>query len=427
MAYLIRGAKVFFEDHFEKLDILVKDGIISNISSKISDFSGTAVFDMDKHFVFPGLIDVHVHLREPGFFYKETIKSGTMAAARGGFTTVCSMPNLEPVPDSLINLKAQLDIIEKDAAVKVLPFGSISKGQKQLALSDMEELAPYVAGFSDDGFGVQRDEMMLLAMEKAKSLGKIIAAHCEDNSLLGGSAIHDGAYAKKLGIIGISSESEWVQIERDIDLVRKTGCDLHICHISTKEGVELVRKAKAEGLPVSCETAAHYLCLCDEDLRDEGSFRMNPPLRTKNDKEALIKGIQDGTVEIIASDHAPHSYEEKSKGLLGSLNGIVGLETAFPVLYTRLVKTGVLSLEALIKLMHENPAKRFNLASGLSIGQPANLCVFDLDEEYEIRAEDFLSKGKSCPFVGDKVFGKCRLTMFSGKPVYIDEAKAANK
>ena len=420
MSYLIRNANVFLNNSFVKADVFIKDGIISSISPNFQSVFNAVTYDMNNCFIFPGLIDVHVHLREPGFFYKETIADGTRAAAHGGFTAVCTMPNLNPVPDCLENLRIQQEIIEKAAQVRVYPYGSISRGEKQTELSDMQALAPHVLAFTDDGVGVQSDEMMEEAMIKAKGLSKIIAAHCEVNSLLGGRAIHDGKYARALGIQGISSESEWREVERDIELVRKTGCDLHICHVSTKESVALVRKAKAEGLPVSCETAAHYLTLCEDDLKDDGCFRMNPPLRTAQDRAALLEGIADGTVEIIASDHAPHSAEEKSRGLLGSLNGIVGLETAFPVLYTKLVKTKIISLEKLIELMQVNPAKRFGIGSAIKVGEPADLTVFDLNEEYTIEAENFFSKGKSCPFVGERVFGKCKLTMVAGEPVYKD-------
>ncbi len=421
MNYLIRNANVFLDNGFVKADLFIKDGIISDISSNFPSVFDAVSYDMNNCFIFPGLIDVHVHLREPGFFYKETIADGTHAAAHGGFTAVCSMPNLNPVPDCLENLRIQQEIISSNALVHVHPYGSITVGERQGELSDMHALAPHVVAFSDDGVGVQSSDMMENAMKTAKELGKIIAAHCEVNSLLGGRAIHNGKFAEKLGIRGISSESEWREVARDIELVRKTGCDLHICHVSTKESVALVRAAKAQGLPVSCETAAHYLTLCEEDLRDEGCFRMNPPLRTAEDKKALLEGIADGTIEIIASDHAPHLAEEKSGGLLDSLNGIVGLETTFPVLYTKLVRSGKISLERLIELMQVNPAKRFGIGTPIKKGQPADLTVFDLNEEYTINSEEFFSKGKSSPFVGDRVFGKCKLTMVSGKPVYKDK------
>ncbi len=416
MKYLILNANVFYDDRFVKKDVLVVNGVIADISSDISTSgSGVSVFDFNKHFIFPGLIDVHVHLREPGFLYKESIKTGTRAAARGGYTTVCSMPNLDPVPDSLDTIKVQQKLIQRNSCVHVYPYGSITADEKQQRLSDMEGLAPEVVAFSDDGVGVQSREMMKAAMIKAHSLGKLIVAHCEVNELLGGTAIHDGQYAKRIGHKGISSESEWREVERDIELVRETGCGLHICHISTKESVALVRDAKAEGLPVTCETAPHYLTLSDRDLKDDGAFRMNPPLRDESDRQALLAGLLDGSIDMIATDHAPHSGEEKERGILGSLNGIVGLETAFPVLYTRLVRTGTFSLDNLIKLMSVNPSKRFGIGSPLKVGQPGDLTVFDLNEEYEIRAEDFLSKGKSSPFVGHRVYGKCKLTMVGGK------------
>lgn len=414
MKYLIANANVFYDDRFVRKDVLVDNGFIADISSHISPASGVTIFQYNNCFIFPGLIDVHVHLREPGFFYKETIKTGTLAAAHGGFAGVCAMPNLDPVPDSKEHLKAELELIERDAAVRVYPYGSITVGERQQSLSDMEALAPDVVAFSDDGVGVGDEGMMRAAMKKAKSLGKMIVAHCEVCTLIGGSAIHDGEYAKKIGHRGISSESEWREVERDIELCRETGCDLHICHISTKESVELLRRAKAEGLPVTGETAPHYLAFTDSDLKNDGAWRMNPPIRGEDDRQALLRAVSDGTIDMIATDHAPHSNDEKSGGLLGSLNGIVGLETAFPVLYTRLVKTGVITLERLLELMHKNPSKRFGIGSQIRVGDPADLTVFDLSEQYEIKADDFLSKGKASPFIGDMVFGKCKLTMVGG-------------
>ncbi len=421
MNYLIRNATIFFDGAFVKNDILLKNGIIADIKPFLSPISDTAVFDMNNCFVFPGLIDVHVHLREPGFSYKESILSGSRAAAHGGFTIVCAMPNLNPVPDSIEHLNKELEIIGKDAQIHVLPYASITVGEKQTELSDMDALAKLVCAFSDDGVGVQSGEMMERAMLKAKKLNKIIAAHCELNELLNGGCIHDGEYAKKNGLKGISSESEWREVERDIQLVKKTGCDYHVCHISTKESVALIRKAKAEGLPISCETAPHYLVYCDDDLQDEGRFRMNPPLRSALDRQALLEGIKDGTIDMIATDHAPHSAEEKAGGLENSLNGIVGLETAFPILYTRLVKTGAITLEKLLELMQVNPAKRFGICGGLQIGKPADLTVFDLSKEYTVDPKDFLSQGRSSPFEGEKVFGKCLMTMVDGVPVWKDK------
>ena len=372
-------------------------------------FGGIGV-SFERYSVFPGFADVHVHLREPGFSYKERISTGTAAAAAGGYTHVMSMPNLSPVPDSLENLNKQLDIIRRDAMINVIPYGSITVGQQGKELADMEAMAPYVCGFSDDGRGVQSKEMMKAAMLKARSLGKIISAHCEDNSLLYGGYIHDGKYAREHGHKGICSESEWKPIERDLELVRQTGCAYHVCHISTKESVELIRKAKAEGLDVTCETAPHYLLLDDSDLREDGRFKMNPPLRDKSDREALIEGIRDGTVDMIATDHAPHSAEEKSKGLSGSNMGIVGIETAFPLLYTYLVKENVISLERLVELMSINPKKRFGIPTS-----EGDFCVWDLGESYKIDSKEFLSMGKSTPFEGFKVFGRNVLTSVNGK------------
>lgn len=421
MNYLLSGAYVYDGIGFPQKDIFIKDGVVADIAGEIKPASGVPLFQLNNCFVFPGLIDVHVHLREPGFFYKETIKSGTMAAAHGGYTSVCAMPNLDPVPDSAEHLKMQTDIISRDAVVRVYPYGSITVKEMQIEISDMSALAENVVAFSDDGVGVSGEDMMYRAMMTAKGLQKMIVAHCEDLSLIRGKAVHDGEYAHRIGIQGISSESEWRQVERDLSLVRQTGCEYHVCHVSTRESVELIRRAKADGLPVSCETAPHYLTLCDEDMYDEGGFRMNPPLRSAEDKNALIDGIRDGTIEIIATDHAPHSVEEKSMGLMNSLNGIVGLETSFPVLYTKLVKTEVITLEKLIELLHVNPSKRFKIGSPLKIGERADLTVFDLDTEYEIDPANFLSKGRSTPFEGWKVFGKCLLTMSGGKIAYKDE------
>lgn len=382
----------------------------NDVINSFSHIFGGKSDSFDKYSVFPGFADVHVHLREPGFSYKETIATGTKAAAAGGYSHVMSMPNLSPVPDTYENLKIQLDIINKDAVINVIPYGSITVGQQGKELADMDALAPYVGGFSDDGRGVQSREMMKEAMLKAKSLGKIICAHCEDNSLLFGGYIHDGNYAKEHSHKGICSESEWKPIERDLELVRETGCAYHVCHISAKESIELIRKAKKEGLDVTCETAPHYLLLDDSDLKEEGRFKMNPPLRDKSDREALIEGIRDGTIDMIATDHAPHSEEEKSKGLSASNMGIVGIETAFPLLYTYLVKENVISLEKLIELMSINPKKRFNIPIDES-----DFCVWDLNESYTIDSNNFLSMGKSTPFEGFKVFGRNVLTSTKGK------------
>lgn len=415
MKFLIRNAKVFWDGAFAERDVLVDKGIIADISSSIVPAADALVFHMNNCFIFPGLIDVHVHLREPGFSYKETISSGTRAAARGGFTAVGAMPNLSPVPDSAENLQVQLDLIRRDALVRVYPYAAITKGQKQKELAALEALAENTLAFTDDGVGVEQKEMMEEAMLRAKSLGKIIAAHCEVASLVKGGCIHDGQYAKTHGLPGISSESEWLEVARDIALVRETGCRFHVCHVSTKESIELIRSAKAEGLPVTCETAPHYLVYCEDDLKDEGRFRMNPPLRTAEDKKALIEAVLDGTIDMIATDHAPHSAEEKSGGLAKSANGIVGLEISFAALYTKLVKTGIISLERLIELMHTRPSQVFGIGQGLTVGAPADLTVFDLEADYTVDPEDFVSMGKATPFTGERVFGKCLLTLCNGK------------
>lgn len=363
---------------------------------------------------FPGFVDVHVHLREPGFSYKETVSSGTRAAARGGYTHVFSMPNLNPVPDNLENLNVQLDIIKRDAVINVYPYGAITVGEKGETLSDMRGMAPFVKGFSDDGRGVQSDELMEKAMCISKELGKIIAAHCEDNSLLNGGYIHNGEYAAKNGHRGICSESEWRQIERDLKLAEKTGCSYHVCHISTKESVEIIRDAKKSGVDVTCETAPHYLLLDDGALQEHGRFKMNPPLRSRADRQALTEGLLDGTIDVIATDHAPHSLEEKSRGLKDSLMGVTGIETAFPVLYTGLVKTNIITIEKLIDLLCFNAAARFNL------NIKNDFSVWSLEDEYNINPDEFVSMGKSTPFEGMSVFGKCLMTISGGKLAWIE-------
>lgn len=373
---------------------------------------------VENYIIVPGLCDVHVHFREPGFSYKETIASGSAAAAHGGYTAVCTMPNLDPVPDSAEHLQVQLDAIKRGAAIKVLPYGAITVGEKGEKLADMEAMSDKVCAFSDDGKGVQNDEMMREAMTAAKRLGKIIAAHCEDNSLLFGGYIHDGEYARMHGHRGISSASEYKQIERDLRLAEETGCAYHVCHISTKESVELIRQAKAHGVNVTCETAPHYLVLCDEDMQEDGRFKMNPPLRSREDKKALIEGIKDGTIDMIATDHAPHSAEEKGRGLEKSLMGVVGLETAFPVLYTELVKKNIITLDRLVELMSFKPKERFGIDTN------NDFAVFDISEAYKIDPEDFLSMGRATPFAGREVFGRCLLTVHNGKVVYKAEDRA---
>ena len=371
-----------------------------------------------RYIIVPGLCDVHVHFREPGFSYKETIASGSAAAAHGGYTAVCTMPNLDPVPDSAEHLQVQLDAIKRGAAIKVLPYGAITVGEKGEKLADMEAMSDKVCAFSDDGKGVQNDKMMREAMTAAKRLGKIIAAHCEDNSLLFGGYIHDGEYARMHGHRGISSESEYRQIERDLRLAEETGCAYHVCHISTKESVELIRQAKARGVDVTCETAPHYLVLCDEDMQEDGRFKMNPPLRSREDKKALIEGIKDGTIDMIATDHAPHSAEEKGRGLEKSLMGVVGLETAFPVLYTELVMKNIITLDRLVELMSFKPKERFGIDTN------NDFAMFDISEAYKIDPEDFLSMGRATPFAGREVFGRCLLTVHNGKVVYKAEERA---
>ncbi|MBQ0037854.1 MAG: dihydroorotase [Clostridiales bacterium] len=372
-------------------------------------------FLRSQYVVLPGFCDVHVHFREPGFSYKETIKTGAQAAAAGGYTAVCTMPNLNPVPDNAETLRIQQEIIRRDACIHVYPYAAITKGQKGQELAELAELTDAVA-FSDDGHGVQSEEMMRRAMLEAKKQGKMIVAHCEDNSLLHGGYIHDGAYAAAHGHRGICSESEWGPIARDLKLAEETGCAYHVCHISTKESVEVIRQAKARGVDVTCETGPHYLVLCDEDLQEDGRFKMNPPLRSREDRQALIEGIQDGTVDMIATDHAPHSAEEKSRGLEKSAFGIVGLETAFPVLYTELVETGIITLEKLMELLVTNPRRRFNLPLG------GDFSVWDFSAEYAIEPEKFLTMGRATPFTGMTVHGRCMATVCDGRIVYQNHA-----
>ena len=389
------------------LGSVFSEGVCSSLSAP-----GLSGFDSSEYVIFPGFCDVHVHFREPGFSYKETIATGSRAAARGGYTAVCTMPNLNPVPDSVENLGIQRRLIEETACIHVYPYGAITIGEQGEALSDLEGMAPDVVGFSDDGRGVQSDDMMRQAMLRAKALGKPIVAHCEVNSLLRGGYIHDGDYAKAHGHRGICSESEWGQIARDLQLVKETGCAYHVCHVSAKESVALIRKAKAEGLDVTCETGPRYLVMDDSDLQEDGRFKMNPPLRRKEDREALIQGILDGTIDMIATDHAPHSAEEKSRGLEKSAFGIVGIETAFPILYTCLVKPGILSLNKLLELLCVNPRRRFGLPLG------TDYSIWDLNAAYPIDPKDFLSKGRATPFAGWQVSGKCIATICDGKLVY---------
>ncbi len=371
-------------------------------------------FNSPKYTVFPGFCDVHVHFREPGFSYKETVLSGSLAAAHGGFTAVCTMPNLNPVPDNSEHLKLQTDLI-KAAPINILPYGSITVGENGEELSQMEEIKNTVVAFSDDGRGVQSIDLMRQAMKTAKKLNKIIVAHCEDNSLLRGGYIHDGEYAKAHNHKGICSESEWGPIKRDLELAKEIGCAYHVCHISTKESVEIIRQAKKDGVNVTCETAPHYLVLDDTNLQEDGRFKMNPPLRSPDDRLALIEGIKDGTIDMLATDHAPHSKEEKSKGLASSAFGIVGLETAFPVMYTHLVKTDIITMDRLIELMVTAPRHRF----GIPLGN--DFTVWDLEKEITVNPDGFLSLGKATPFKDDKLFGKCHLTVYNGQKVFMEE------
>lgn len=413
-------ARIYRGGRFDEGSLAVEQGRIVPAGTPRAD---DRVVSLRGLWVVPGLVDVHVHLREPGFPQKETIATGTAAAARGGYTAVCSMPNLNPAPDSLEALHVQTDLIRRDAVVRVLPYGCITKGQRGCGtLADLEALAPEVVGFSDDGRGVQSAELMEEAMRRAAALHKPIVAHCEVDELLHGGYIHDGVYCREHGHRGISSESEWRQVERDIELAARTGCRYHVCHVSTRESVELVRQARARGLRVSCETAPHYLLLCDEELREEGRFKMNPPIRSREDRAALISGIQDGTIEVIATDHAPHMAEEKLRGLARSAMGIVGLECAFPLLYEYLVRRGVITLERLVELMSVNPRRLFGLGGGrLEEGDAADFTVLDLDAAWKIEPAAFRSKGRATPFAAWPVHGRAVLTVVDGRPVYEDE------
>ena len=412
MKVIFRNAKVYENGTVINKDMLMTGASLSHFTATSIPSDATVI---DNSVILPGFCDVHVHFREPGFSYKETIKTGCASAARGGYTSVLTMPNLNPTPDSPEHLRAQLDLINEGATISVVPYGTITVGEAGVELADLVGMAGGVAGFSDDGKGVQSEEMMLEAMRIAKSLGKPIAAHCEDNSLLFGGYIHDGEYARTHGHKGISSASEYVPIKRDIELVRKTGVDYHVCHVSTKESIEAIRQAKAEGVNITCETGPHYLLLDDSNLEEDGRFKMNPPLRSPSDREAMLEALIDGTVDMIATDHAPHSAEEKSRGLEKSAMGVVGLETAFPLLYTYLVEPRIITLEKLVDVMSVKPRERFNLKSD------PGFTVFDLGDEYSIDPEEFLSMGRATPFAGTVVKARCLATVYDGKLCYVDK------
>ncbi len=442
MQTLLRGGLVFDGHCFKHSDIIISDGIIASIIPSVSlggavsdrgsnnlaaGFTPDLIIDCKNRYIFPGFVDVHVHFREPGFSYKEDIMTGSAAAAAGGYTHVCAMPNLNPVPDSIEHLQSELDAINEKACIDVMPYGSLTVGEMGKELSDIEGMAENVVAFSDDGKGLASDELMREAMKRVKTCGKLIAAHCEDMNVIGGAHVHDGAVAEKLGIKGITSESEWKMIERDVKLAQETGCPYHVCHVSTAESVEIIRRAKADGVDVTCETGPHYLLLDENNIlkalenessEELGRFKMNPPLRSKMDREALVAGVLDGTIDMIATDHAPHSAEEKAKGLLGAPMGVVGLECAFPVMYEGFVKTGKMSLERLVSLMSIEPAKRFGIECGIEEGKKADLCVYDLDAEHTISPDTFMSKGRFTPFDGAKVSAACILTMHEGKIVW---------
>ena len=399
-------------------DILVADGKIEAIGESLVADAQTEVFNAEGCIVTYGLADVHVHLREPGYSAKETITTGTRAAARGGVTTVCSMPNLLPAPDAPETIAVEQALIDGQAVIEVLPFATISKGRERRELADIEALRPLSVGYSDDGNGIQTEDLMRKAMQRISAVDGIIAAHCEDDSLLHAGYIHDGEYARTHGHKGICSESEWGPIKRDVKLAKEENCRYHVCHISAKESVEIIREAKQNCDHISCETAPHYLVLCDADLKEEGRFKMNPPLRAAEDRAALIEGIKDGTIEVIATDHAPHTAEEKSRGLKGSMMGIVGVETSFAICYTHLVRKGVITIEKLIALTSENPRRIFRLGGAMRVGERADIAVFDITKPYTIDTNEFLSMGKATPFEGEEVYGRCMLTLFGGEKVW---------
>jgi dihydroorotase len=415
---LIKGGTVVADGVSCKVDVLVADGKIEAIGESLAADEQTEVFDAEGCIVTYGLADVHVHLREPGYSAKETITTGTRAAARGGVTTVCSMPNLQPAPDAPETIAIEQQMIDEQAVIEVLPFATISKGRERRELADIEALRPLSVGYSDDGNGIQTGELMRQAMQRIAAVDGIIAAHCEDDSLLHAGYIHDGEYARAHGHKGICSESEWGPIKRDVELAQDENCRYHVCHISTKESVAIIRKAKQSCDHISCETAPHYLVLCDADLKEEGRFKMNPPLRAAEDREALVEGIKDGTIEVIATDHAPHTAEEKSRGLKGSMMGIVGIETSFAICYTHLVRKGVITIEKLIQLMSENPRRIFRLGGAMRVGERADIAVFDITKPYTIDSNEFLSMGKATPFEGEEVYGRCVMTLFAGEKVW---------
>ncbi len=415
---LIKGGTVVANGESRVADVLVVDGKIAAIGESLVATDDCEVFDAQGCIVTYGLADVHVHLREPGYSSKETIATGTRAAARGGVTTVCSMPNLQPAPDAPETIAVEQQLIDEQAVVEVLPFATISKGRERRELADIEALKPLSVGYSDDGNGIQTEELMRKAMQRISAVDGIIAAHCEDDSLLHAGYIHDGEYAHANGHKGICSESEWGPIKRDVKLAAEENCRYHVCHISTKESVAIIREAKQSCNHISCETAPHYLVLCDADLKEEGRFKMNPPLRAAEDRAALIEGIKDGTIEVIATDHAPHTAEEKSRGLKGSAMGIVGIETSFAICYTHLVRKGVITIEKLIALMSENPRRIFRLGGTMRVGERADIAVFDITKPYTIDTKEFLSMGKATPFENEEVYGRCMLTLFGGEKVW---------
>lgn len=423
MGVLLRGAEVWQQGEFYKLDVRIDDDGVVEIGEGLVPKVGERLVDISGKFVLPGLADIHVHLREPGFSYKETIATGTAAAARGGFTSVGAMPNVSPPPDNLPELLEQIQAYQRDAEVEVFPYACLTTGGMGVGeVVDYAALEPHVIGFSDDGFGVQDEQRMREVMQGIAAAGGIAAQHIEDLELSGDGYINDGEYARAHGHIGKPGASEWTQLERDLRLVEETGCDYHACHLSTKESVELIRAAKAKGLPVTAESAPHYLALSDDMLEEDGRYRMNPPIRAREDREAVAAALIDGTIDMVATDHAPHSAEEKAAGLAGSANGVVGVENSLPVIYSEFVRPGRFGMDRLVEVMGTNPRERFRLGGGtLNSGELADLIVFDPEFHEPLDTSKFLSKGKATPFAGRDLYGKVDLTICQGDPIWDPE------
>ncbi|HLS66663.1 MAG TPA: dihydroorotase [Pseudogracilibacillus sp.] len=419
---LTNAVRLVSEDKFERCELLLEDDKVVAIDT-IVEAEADQIIDCGGNVVLPGFIDVHIHLREPGGEAKETIKTGTEAAARGGFTTVCAMPNTNPVPDNEETVRDILQRIEKDAVIRVLPYAAITKGLQGKERTNITELSKLgVFAFTDDGVGIQTAGQMYEAMVEAAKNDMTIVAHCEDNSILYGGAVHEGDVSKRLDMPGILNACEAVHIARDVLLAEAANCHYHVCHVSTKESVRVIRDAKRAGIRVTAEVTPHHLLLTEDDItEDDANYKMNPPLRAKEDRDALIAGLLDGTIDFIATDHAPHTEVEKEAGILRAPFGIVGLETAFPLMYTHFVKTGKMTFRQLVDYFTKKPAEVFGLPYGmLQVGSIADLTVVDLENEMTIDKTTFYSKGKNTPFDGWNVYGNPLLTIASGKTVYKD-------